>query len=442
MPECRLEIWAGLECTINRVGDVYFDQLNCNGHYRRTSDADLIADLGATAVRFPVLWEKHQPEKTNAPIDWQSAEQNLNRLRERGVEPIVGLVHHGSGPRYVNFFDGSFESGLSEYAKTVALKFSWVQRYTPVNEPLTTARFCGLYGHWFPHERSDAAFARILLSECKATVMSMKAIREINPNAQLVQTDDLGKTYSTPRMRYQADFENERRWLSWDLISGLVDRGHPMWSYLIWSGVEEKDLFWFLENGIKPDLIGLNHYITSERFLDHNLERYPTYTHGSNGKHRYADVEAVRVKLDEPTGADRLLREAWERYKSPLAVTEVHLHCSPQEQLRWFHHIWSTANALLNEGADIRAVTAWAAFGSHGWNRLLTQSGGDYEPGLFDVRSGEPQETPLAEMVRSLASGSANGFTALSESGWWELNERILYADIVASNVDAHLKAA
>ena len=27
-------------------------------------------------------------------------------------------------------------------------------------------------------------------------------------------------------------------------------------------------------------------------------------------------------------------------------------------------------------------------FGSFGWNRLLTQPGGDYEPGVFDMRSG------------------------------------------------------
>src|SRR5205085_10745369 len=101
-------------------------------------------------------------------------------------------------PLHVNFFDGSFENGLALYAKAVAERYPWLEYYTPVNEPLTTARFCGLYGHWYPHHADEYSFYKILLSECKATIMAMKAIREINPNAKLVQTEDMGKTYSTP----------------------------------------------------------------------------------------------------------------------------------------------------------------------------------------------------------------------------------------------------
>ena len=66
-----------------------------------------------------------------------------------------------------------------------------------MNEPLTTARFSGLYGHWHPHGRDDRTFVRALLTECKATVLSMAAIRRVNPHAQLVQTEDMGFTRST-----------------------------------------------------------------------------------------------------------------------------------------------------------------------------------------------------------------------------------------------------
>ena len=48
-------------------------------------------------------------------------------------------------------------------------------------------------------------------------------------------------------------------------------------------------------DGCPPDIIGINHYVTSERFLDERLDRYPPHTHGGNDRHRYADVEAVRV---------------------------------------------------------------------------------------------------------------------------------------------------
>ena len=39
------------------------------------------------------------------------------------------------------------------------------------------------------------------------------------------------------------------------------------------------------------------------------------------------------------------------------------------------------------EGVDVRAVTAWAAFGSFDWNSLLTSEAGCYESGVFDLRS-------------------------------------------------------
>ena len=101
-----------------------------------------------------------------------------------------------------------------------------MRRYTPVNEPLSTARFSGLYGHWYPHGRDSLTWARILLTECRAVVLAMRAIREVNPTAQLVQTEDLGKAYSTPALAYQAEFENERRWLSFDLLCG-TGRSEP-----------------------------------------------------------------------------------------------------------------------------------------------------------------------------------------------------------------------
>ena len=91
--------------------------------------------------------------------------------------------------------------------------------------PLTTARFSGLYGFWYPHERDDRAFAQMLVNECRASVLAMQAIREVNPRAQLVQTEDIGKVYSTPLLAYQAEFENERRWVTLDRFFDSGEHG-------------------------------------------------------------------------------------------------------------------------------------------------------------------------------------------------------------------------
>ena len=123
----------------------------------------------------------------------------------------------------------------------------------------------------------------------------MQAIRKINPAAKLVQTEDLSKTHSTPLLAYQADFENKRRWLTYDLLCGKVNQHHFFWNYFISLGIPETDLQFFLDNTCPPDIMGFNYYVTSERYLDENIENYPACTHGGNGRHRYADTEAVRA---------------------------------------------------------------------------------------------------------------------------------------------------
>ncbi|MCA1614209.1 MAG: family 1 glycosylhydrolase, partial [Acidobacteria bacterium] len=399
-----LELWGGVECTVNRVGEEYFDQLERSGHAAREGDLELFAALGLSAMRYPVLWERTAPEGPER-ADWSWADARLARLRELSVRAVVGLTHHGSGPRYTSLVDPAFPEKLAAYARAVAARYPWVRDYTPVNEPLTTARFSGLYGHWYPHGRDARTFARALVTQCRAVALSMRAVREVNPRARLVQTEDLGKTFSTRTLSYQAEFENERRWLGFDLLGGRVSPGHALRDYLLQSGITEAELEWFTANPCPPDIVGVNHYLTSERYLDERLERYPAHTHGGNGRDRYADVEAVRVLAEGCAGPRALLKEAWERYGLPLAVTEAHLGCTREEQLRWFKEVWDGAQSLRAAGADVRAVTAWALLGSFDWDSLVTRAAGRYEPGVFDLRSPSPRPTALAGLLTGLAGG-------------------------------------
>ena len=87
----------------------------------------------------------------------------------------------------------------------------------------------------------------MLINQVKGIVLAMQAIRKINPNAQLVQTEDLSKTHSTPSLSYQADFENERRWLTYDLLCGKVDQQHFFWNYFISMGIRNRPGIFFRE---------------------------------------------------------------------------------------------------------------------------------------------------------------------------------------------------
>ena len=82
---------------------------------------DRIAALGICTVRYPVLWERVAPDGV-ANADW-SWTARLSELQKLGVEPIAGLCHHGSGPRYTDLLDPEFPDKLANYARMVAEKF-------------------------------------------------------------------------------------------------------------------------------------------------------------------------------------------------------------------------------------------------------------------------------------------------------------------------------
>ena len=417
----NVALWGGVECTCRRVGDAYSDQLTRGGHRDRLSDLDLFAGLGLRTLRYPVLWEHVAPDSLDRP-DWRWPDERLTRLRTLDIEPIVGLVHHGSGPRYTALDQPGFAPGLARYAGLVAARYPWVRYYTPVNEPLTTARFSGLYGLWYPHGTSDAVFVRLLYHQVLATRQAMRAIRRVNPAAQLVQTEDLGQAHATPALAAQATFENYRRWLTFDLLSGGVTRQHPLWDYLRRHGLRAAELLELQYDPLPPDILGINYYATSERFLDDRLAHYPGQgaVPAGPGRPAYVDVEAVRVADATPVGLESLLRQAWTRYRRPLAVTESHLGCTREEQMRWLHQAWEATNRLNTSGVDVRGLTVWSLLGAYDWDNLLTRDGASYESGVFDLRGGEPRPTALSKMVRSLARHGHYHHPVLRGPGWWQ----------------------
>jgi dTDP-4-dehydrorhamnose reductase len=410
-----LQLWGGAECTVNQVGDRTFDQLQLTGHDDRPDDLDRFADLGLRKLRVAILWERI--EIAPGVLDWSAADAMMTRLQALGIEPVVGLVHHGAGPRWTDLRDG-----LAAHAARVAARYPWVMDWTPVNEPLTTARFSCLYGLWRPHLKDETSFWTALLIQIEATISAMRAIRAVTPGARLIQTEDFGRTYATAPCEAQATYENDRRLMTWDLLCGRVDETHALYAHLAGLGLADR-LRAILEEASPPDVVGLNHYVTSDRFLDHLLDRHPQQLHGGNGRIAYADTEAVRASSDWTPGWSRDLRLLHDRYGLPVAITECHLGCDPAQQALWLNQCWRAAVEARWSGVAVEAVTVWALVGSVGWDRLLTEDHGRYEAGVFDAaRPGVP-ETELGAAVRRLSRGHAPLTDHMS--GWWERSDRL-----------------
>ena len=406
------EVWASPEPSFARIGQTSArDLLAETGHERRDADIGLLASLGIRATRYPVLWEKCAPEPSAAP-DFAWARRRLEALREARIEPILTLVHHGSGPRWTSLTDPGFPQALAHYAAAAASAFPWVKRWTPLNEPLATARFATLYGVWYPNRVQDhAAFGHAVAYQALGTLLAMEAIRTRIPDAELVATEDLqgfdALDDDTEVVRYVAH-KRERAFLSIELLMGRVRPGHALYAYLgERCGVARGLLARIVERAIVPDLIGWNYYPYSERVLS----RTPSGAIANEGRVIYAPGTLA---------PETLLRRAHERLGIPFGLSEVHVHAPEAGRVRWLLQRHAELTRLAAGGFPVRMFGAWAAFGTLDWDSLLTRREHRTEDGIFTFAGGDetPRETAVAPAVRALACGESVAFP--QELGWWE----------------------
>ena len=127
-----MELWGGHECTVNRVGDLYRDQTLLTGHQDRIEDLARFAEMGITTLRYPVLWERFAPDHPDQR-DWRWSDERLAEIDRLGMRPIVGLLHHGSGPRYTSLIDDDFVRLFADHAAATAARYPHVTDWTPIN---------------------------------------------------------------------------------------------------------------------------------------------------------------------------------------------------------------------------------------------------------------------------------------------------------------------
>ena len=374
---------------------------------------------------MPVLWERVAPADPHE-CDFREPARRLDALRAAGIEPIVTLLHHGSGPQYTDLLDPAFPLWFAEYAEAAARQFPWVRRWTPINEPLTTARFATLYGVWYPKMRDDRAFGRAMVNQTLAQQAAMRRIRRVVPAAEFVLTEDLQRhAAGDAGVAEYAAFLRERMYLSVDLVAGRVGDDHPLATFLTERcGVDALELAMMQRDAAVPDLVAFNHYPHSERYL---------FSRGEDA----ADVPAAYVAGELPPAAGALLRAAAERLRLPLALGEVHVNAPAPERVRWLASHATDVVQLRAEGVDVRALGAWAAFGMVDWHSLLRERAHVVEDGIYTCGgpNGTPQPTAVADALRELAATSRIDDGGVR--GWWERPDRALPLDELIAMRDA-----
>ena len=239
--------------------------------------------------------------------------------------------------------------------------------------------------------------------------------------------EDAGTIRGTPEVASAVHHDETRRWLAFDLLTGRVVPGHPQWDRLAAVPGAEAALASLAEDPEPPDILGLDYYLTSDRWLDHRVDAFPADLAGGGNGLRYADAEAVRVDRLSITGFETALRSAWARYGLPLALTEVQLTGEPLDQVCWWREAWAAALEAQAHGVDVVAVTAWAVFGSWDWDSLLRSAGRTWVPGCLSPALSAAEEADARLLIEAIAGSGRDIRPADDPIGWWRRPDRARY---------------
>jgi beta-glucosidase/6-phospho-beta-glucosidase/beta-galactosidase len=394
----RLHFALGIEDTFvpqSREGQRALDEYDLTEHYQcYQADFHLAAQAGAELLRWGVPWYRVNPAPGR--WDWSWTDKAIEAQLAAGLRPIVDLIHYGT-PKWLEnqFANPDYPKHVEEYARQFSRRYGdAVTDYTPVNEPVIHALFCGEYAYWPPYLTGPDGFAAIAANIARGFVRSQLAIAEelgdaavfVHVEAAMSFIEDAPSKHAVEiaRLRHQVHLVE-------DLVTGRVDSAHPLRRQLA-TVIDDRELRWFDHHAVQPDVMGVNYYPR------HSTELFEAGVTHSGG---FADP---RPTIDR--GVDGL-RDALEdfagRYEVPVMVTETCVTGSVQERLQWLDQSVNLVENLRAAGTNVIGYTWWPLFDMYEWTwRHSTNPRANHRltMGLYDL---EETSTGLARIPNPVA---------------------------------------
>ncbi|MBV8102744.1 MAG: family 1 glycosylhydrolase [Verrucomicrobia bacterium] len=403
--------WAsGIEGSV--IPHLGIDQFAWTQHDRfwRQDLALAAQDLGCVWIRYPLVWTRLEPEPGQFNWDW--ADERLEAAAKAGLNLILDLVHFGVPewlPEAVGDID--FPRALERFTEAFADRYSGhpaIASICPVNEPLTTAFFCGDAGLWPPFGRGLQDYMTVLRQIAEALVRSIRVLRAKMPGTEILMCDSLEvATTEEPSSSERtspflleslgADVARrmERRHLAVDLVTGRVGPRHFLWDWLRQNGFSRIDLLWFRQNAQEVDVIGLDYYNHTEVEILTSPEGHYLQRIARN-----------------PLGLYRAAQDYWHRYHRPLMITETSATGSNQMKLDWLERCVSDIRRLRADGFPVIGYTWWPLIDHLDWDGAMRHQTGHIHPvGIYALRREADgtlrrEATELTKAYRQLVAGA------------------------------------
>lgn len=340
------------------------DEMEKAGHYANwKKDFELVKELGIEFLRYgPPYYKVHLgPGK----YDWTFTDETFKYLQELNITPIVDLCHFGVPDWIGDFQNAEWPVHFAQYAKDFAKRFPYLQFYTPVNEIFIAATFSAQFGWWNECLKSDKAFVTALKNICKANVLAMNAILEVQPQATFIQSESTEYFHAEhPDCLQQAEFLNQKRFLSLDLTYG-----YPvsviMYEYLLQNGMTKEEYQWFRNRDITAKCImGNDYYWTNEHMVHH---------------------DGTTSASGEIFGYYVITHQYFQRYRLPVMHTETNI--AEPNSVGWLKKEWANAYRLKQDGVPLVGFTWYSLTDQVDWDTALREDNGRVNAlGLYDLQ--------------------------------------------------------
>jgi glycosyltransferase involved in cell wall biosynthesis len=377
---------AGFESTYLPAAGV--DAVDVTGHGTRLEeDLDQVRRAGVRHLRYPLRWQLLEPEPGR--FAWDGTDRAMAALQDRGLVPVVDLVHHTSYPDWLadGFRGPDFGPALVRYAEAVARRYPWLPAYTLFNEPFATLFLAGHQALWPPYDHGLDGFRRLLLSVLPALTEVASAYRELLPRAHHVWVDTAEHHGASPGHEHLARVANDRRHVVLDLALGHdLDPDRPFLGALLAGGGEAL----LGLPTLAVDLLGLDYYSHSEWYYDDGGGRAPS---------------------PHPVGLAAVTEHYAGRYGLPLMLTETNVRGLPSDQVSWLRYVLEQYETALARGVPLHGWCWFPQVDSADWNSLLARCAGAVDPvGVLAVApDGTRRRTVMTDAWEQAAGGLPAG---------------------------------
>ena len=329
---------SGFECSTFLWKDQGRRDLTAETQHREHAVEDymLLRDLGIAVAREGVPWPLVEEWGS---YNFSLVDPLIDAMNRAHIMPIWDLCHYGY-PTDADPFATDFSDRFAAYCRAAAeylvprVEAPGPSFFTPINEITFFAFAGGEWGWIAPYMKDRDARKELRLALCRAAIAGIRAIREVDPHARMVNMDPLVNVVAPPDRPDLTDAARietyEDTFVAWDILAG---KQHA-------------------ELGGSPevlDIVGTNCYSFGQM-------EYRDY-----GPHTALPPHDERIK-----SLSDLLLVAWERYRLPMIISET--SGLREGRTPWLADVMQESLAAVHRGIDLHGVCLFPAVDMPDWH--------------------------------------------------------------------------